>query len=174
MTDASCSERRRALLEDERGLDWAQHVQECPKCAAFAERLEAVDGLLEAESRAAEASGLPPQLRARILAAARPAPVRPRGRLIDGLFRLAAVAAVLVAVALALPAELLVQELDLSMVGQLGSQLSVILAAESPVSLPQLSGPTNLPSPGNTIPVLGVAMALVATGLLLLRREARP
>jgi hypothetical protein len=132
---------------------------------------DAVHAALESARRAAGETTLPPALRARILAAARPAPaLEPRGRLIDFVLRAAAVAAAFAAVLLVMPLELEAAEFGAQPLLDLNDELAASIADRLPPldleasRIPEFAGDAALP-------LAGVAVALVACGLVFLRRE---
>lgn len=133
--------------------------------------LAAVDRALEADACAAGTSALPEALRGRILAAARPAGPAPRGRLIvDLLLRCAAVAAVLVAALAVLPQDVLATEPPSAAVLRLTEPFD----APFGTSIRERAAwevPFEIPAPGEPALLGAVALALVAAGWVLARRE---
>jgi hypothetical protein len=132
--------------------------------------LDAVDAALDAARREAAAAKLPAELRARILAAARPvAAPAPRGRLLDFALRAAAVAAAVAAVVFVLPVSLEAAEFDPAPIAALNSRISTSVTEH----LPRIDlGDAELP--GGPLPFAGAAALLVGAGLLLGRRGGRP
>jgi hypothetical protein len=134
---------------------------------------DAVDAALESARRESRESTLPPALRARILAAVRPAAApEPRGRVIDFVLRAAAVAAAFAAVLLVMPMKLEAAEFDAQPLLDLNDHLATLIADRLPpldleaTRIPELAGDM-------AVPLAGVAVALIGCGLWFLRRERR-
>lgn len=136
-----------------------------------------VDAALDAARRAAASTRLPPALRARILAATRPAEApapapAPRTRVIDFVLRGAAVAASIAAVVLVAPLRLSAAEFDANPLAALNERLTTSVAER----LPRLDlGTSALPGAAEdaALPLAAAAAVLVGAGLVAVRRGAR-
>ncbi len=131
--------------------------------------LDAVDAALGAAQRGAREASLPPALRARILAAAAPAP---RGRLLDFVLRAAAVAAAVAAVFFVAPVSLEAAEFDTSPLVEWNARITSTVVG----TLPSLDVPHATAESIGTTPVWPLALAAVAlagAGVWLVRRERR-
>jgi hypothetical protein len=135
--------------------------------------LDDVDVALEAARRDASTTRLPSALRARILAASRAAaPAPSRGRLLDFALRGAAVAAAFASVLLVAPLSLEAAEIDVRPLGEWNARLADSVARHLP-SLDADDGFLPDWSRGADWAVAGAAVALVGSGLFLLRQESR-
>jgi anti-sigma factor RsiW len=176
----ACDAFRKARLDGGAAADAAAHrahATTCPACHGFAAALASTDAGLAADAAAAGRGPLPADLRARILAAASASP-SPRGKLLDFALRAAAVAAVLLVAAAAAPVSLAAAPFPDEPAEMLfGVDLlpSSGLAAYSPrvPRLDDLVAAADAADDLPTIPVAATAAALLAAGLLLLRRRVR-
>jgi hypothetical protein len=135
--------------------------------------LDAVDAALDDERRGAPEMQIPPALRARILAATRPARTpAPRGRMLDFVLRAAAVAAAFAAVLLVAPVTLEAAEFDPAPLVDLNARISDSLARHLPEFDAADASLSSVPA-DSTWPLALVAAALIPAGLWLARREGR-
>jgi len=139
-----------------------------------ARRLDAVDAALEAARREAGDAKLPPELRARILAATRSSLSRqtaaPRARVLDCVLRAAAVAAVVAAGLLAAPVSLEAAEFDARPLVEWNARLADALSKSIPAI--DVAAAPQVPD-GAEWPAAAAALALVAAGVALARRSGR-
>jgi hypothetical protein len=132
--------------------------------------LDAVDAALEEARQGARDSTLPRPLRARILAAAAPAP--PRGRVLDFVLRAAAVAAAAAVVFVVAPVRLDAAEFDPSPLVEWNARLAASVAR----GLPALDAPREAVATIGAVPawqLAAAAVALAGAGAWLVRREGR-
>ncbi len=132
-------------------------------------RLDDVDAALESARRETADAALPPALRARILAAARPtAALPPRLRLVDVALRAAAVAAVVAAGLTVMPTSLEASDFDAKPLVEWNARIADAVAER----LPRLDVAPEIGTDA-AWPFAAAAAALVVGGVLLARRGGR-